>query len=194
MVRQVVLFHSDLGLEVRVYLILLQAGEMLIAQGDDWLEVLEEELRKARLQILQEERTLLLGQVARLDERIRGLGGKRGPGRPRASVSAQHARSVAPAAARHAAVKAPAKGRGGKTQGGMIQGLIRKALADGASVSIAQLVDRVKSAGYEGKASPSNLRIMLVKTLKKNREFFRKVRRGVYRLRKETAVEGQARK
>lgn len=47
MVRQVVLFHSDAGMEVRVYLILLEAGEMLISQGDDWLEVLEEELAAA---------------------------------------------------------------------------------------------------------------------------------------------------
>lgn len=41
MVRQVVLFHSDPGLEVRIYLTLLQAGEMLIPQGGNWLEVLE---------------------------------------------------------------------------------------------------------------------------------------------------------
>lgn len=47
MVRQVVLFHSDAGLEVRVYLILMQAGEMLITQGEDWLEVLEKELAAA---------------------------------------------------------------------------------------------------------------------------------------------------
>jgi transposase-like protein len=44
MVRQVVLFHSDAGLEVRVYLILMQAGEMLIPKGTDWLELLEKEL------------------------------------------------------------------------------------------------------------------------------------------------------
>ncbi len=155
-------------------------------------EVLGEELRKERLQILQEERTLLLGQVARIDERIRGLGGKRRPGRPRSAASVQQTPTVAPVASKHPAVKVPAKGPEEKKTGGMIQGLIRKALADGASVTIAQLVERVKKAGYDGKASASNLRIMLVKTLKKNREFFRKVRRGVYRLRKETAVEGQA--
>ncbi len=161
-------------------------GALVKRLGLDRLEeVLAEELRKARLEILQEERTLLLGQVARIDERIRGLGGKRGPGRPRSAPSLQQSRTVPPSATGRPAVKAPANGRGGSKQGGMIQGLIRKALDDGASVTIAQLVDRVKKAGYEGKASPSNLRIMLVKTLKKNREFFRKVRRGVYRLRKE---------
>lgn len=47
MVRQVVLFHSDSGLEVRVYLILLQAGEMLLSQRDNWLETLEEQLAAA---------------------------------------------------------------------------------------------------------------------------------------------------
>lgn len=47
MVRQVVLFHSDAGLEVRTYLILLAAGEMLISRGDDWPEVLERELAAA---------------------------------------------------------------------------------------------------------------------------------------------------
>jgi transposase-like protein len=47
MVRQVVLFHADRGLEVRIYLILLEAGETLLPQGDDWLEVLENELAAA---------------------------------------------------------------------------------------------------------------------------------------------------
>jgi transposase-like protein len=44
MVRQVVLFHSDAGLQSRVYLVLMQAGEMLIPKGSDWLDALEEEL------------------------------------------------------------------------------------------------------------------------------------------------------
>lgn len=44
MVRNAVLFHSDLGLEVRVFLTLLQADEMLISQGDGWLKVLDDEL------------------------------------------------------------------------------------------------------------------------------------------------------
>lgn len=47
MVRQLVLFHSNSGLEVRIYLILLRAGEMLIAQPDNWLETLEEQLAAA---------------------------------------------------------------------------------------------------------------------------------------------------
>jgi transposase-like protein len=47
MVRNVVLFHSDPGLEVRVYLILLEAGEMLITQRDRGLETLEEQLAAA---------------------------------------------------------------------------------------------------------------------------------------------------
>ena len=47
MIRQVVLFHSDSGLEVRVYLTLLQAGEILIPKGEDWLEVMEKELAAA---------------------------------------------------------------------------------------------------------------------------------------------------
>ena len=47
MVRSVVLFHSDLGLEVRIYLILLEAGEMLIARRDHALETLEEQLAAA---------------------------------------------------------------------------------------------------------------------------------------------------
>ena len=47
MVRNVTLFHSDSGLEVRVYLILLQAGEMLMPQRDNWLEALEEQLAAA---------------------------------------------------------------------------------------------------------------------------------------------------
>ena len=48
MVRQVVLFHSHPGPEVRVYVTSLQAGEMLIPQGDDWLGELEEQPAAAR--------------------------------------------------------------------------------------------------------------------------------------------------
>jgi len=47
MVRSVVLFHSDPGLEVRIYLILLEAGEMLIARRDHAMETLEEQLAAA---------------------------------------------------------------------------------------------------------------------------------------------------
>ena len=47
MMRNLALFHSDLGLEARVYLVLLKAGEMLISRGNDWLEVLESELAAA---------------------------------------------------------------------------------------------------------------------------------------------------
>lgn len=47
MVRDVILFHSDSSLEARVYLILLQAGEMLIPKRDNWLEALEEQLAAA---------------------------------------------------------------------------------------------------------------------------------------------------
>lgn len=47
MVRQVVLFHSDAGLDVRVYLVLLEAGEMLISQRGKDQNVLEEELAAA---------------------------------------------------------------------------------------------------------------------------------------------------
>ncbi|MHB0869540.1 MAG: hypothetical protein ACYC5J_08805 [Chloroflexota bacterium] len=44
MVRQVVLFLSDFALEVRAYLIQPDIGEMLIAQSDHGLEVVEEQL------------------------------------------------------------------------------------------------------------------------------------------------------
>jgi transposase-like protein len=44
MVRQVVVFHSNSGLDARVYLTLLQAGEILIPKGHDWSEVVEEAL------------------------------------------------------------------------------------------------------------------------------------------------------
>ncbi len=47
MVRSVVLFHSDAGLEARVYLTLLQAGKMLTPRAGDWLEALEEDLTAA---------------------------------------------------------------------------------------------------------------------------------------------------
>jgi len=43
MVQQVMMFHSDTAMEVRVYLTLLQAGAILIPTGQNWSEVLEQE-------------------------------------------------------------------------------------------------------------------------------------------------------
>lgn len=47
MTDRVVLLHSQDGLDARVYLLLLQAGAILIDQGADWQEVLEESLTAA---------------------------------------------------------------------------------------------------------------------------------------------------
>lgn len=47
MTDRVVLLHSPDGLDARAYLLLLQAGGILIARGDDWLEVLEDTLAAA---------------------------------------------------------------------------------------------------------------------------------------------------
>jgi len=47
MVRQVVLFHGEAGLDARVYLILMQAGELQIARGAKWSEVIEDALAAA---------------------------------------------------------------------------------------------------------------------------------------------------
>ena len=44
MVRQVVLFHTTAGLEVRVYLLLREAGEMLMPRDEHWLDMLENDL------------------------------------------------------------------------------------------------------------------------------------------------------
>ena len=47
MTDRVVLLHSPDGLDARVYLRLLQAGGILAAQGDDWVELLEDALAAA---------------------------------------------------------------------------------------------------------------------------------------------------
>jgi len=44
MVRQVVLFHGEAGLDARVYLTLMQAGELRIAHGAKWSDVIEDAL------------------------------------------------------------------------------------------------------------------------------------------------------
>ena len=44
MVRQVVIFHNEAGLDVRVYLTLMHAGEIRIARGAEWSEVIEDAL------------------------------------------------------------------------------------------------------------------------------------------------------
>jgi transposase-like protein len=47
MVRQVVLFHGEAGLDARVYLVLMQAGELQIGRGADWSAVIEDALAAA---------------------------------------------------------------------------------------------------------------------------------------------------
>lgn len=47
MTDRVVLLHSQDGLDARVYLLLLQAGAISIARGDDWLQLLEDTLAAA---------------------------------------------------------------------------------------------------------------------------------------------------
>ncbi|MDP9226772.1 MAG: transposase [Actinomycetota bacterium] len=47
LVRQVVLFHSPVGLDARVYLTLCEAGAILLPPGDDWLEIVEDALATA---------------------------------------------------------------------------------------------------------------------------------------------------
>ncbi|HZK66622.1 MAG TPA: hypothetical protein VFD42_03650 [Chloroflexota bacterium] len=47
MVRRLVPFHSDPGLEVRIYLVLVEAGEMPFSQRGKGLEMLEEQLAAA---------------------------------------------------------------------------------------------------------------------------------------------------
>ena len=44
MIRQLILFHSDAGLQARVYMTLLQVGEFLIPKGTDWLQSMENDL------------------------------------------------------------------------------------------------------------------------------------------------------
>jgi transposase-like protein len=47
MVRQVVLFHAEAGLDARVYLTLMQAGDMLLPPGTNWSDVIEDALAAA---------------------------------------------------------------------------------------------------------------------------------------------------
>ena len=47
MVRQVVVFHAEDGLDMRVYLTLMQAGEIRIAHGAEWSKIIEDALAAA---------------------------------------------------------------------------------------------------------------------------------------------------
>jgi hypothetical protein len=47
MVRQVVPFHAEAGLDARVYLTLMQAGELHMARGAEWSAVIEDALAAA---------------------------------------------------------------------------------------------------------------------------------------------------
>ncbi len=47
MADRIVRFHSDDGVDARVYLRLIQAGDIFIAQGSDWVDVVGDALAAA---------------------------------------------------------------------------------------------------------------------------------------------------
>lgn len=76
-----------------------------------------------------------------------------------------------------------ARGRRGPVTAvaGSLRFLVVKVMGDGGSLRVPELVARLHTAAYAGRASERNLRLMAVKILD-DRGTFRRVRRGLYRL------------
>ncbi len=132
--------------------------------------IIEREGMIVRRQVLEEEHARLLAQVASVERRLAELGGERQ--RPRAAAGPK---------ARRGPGRPPSVGR---PAGGGLRDFVAKALeAAGKNLTTAELAEQVVQVGFQTKAKPSNLRIMLVKALK-DKSLFRKVKRGVYALKK----------
>lgn len=127
--------------------------------------IIERERMRVLRQLLEEELARVLDQAASIKKRIEGLDGR---GR----------------APRAAAKRGPKPGSGRRPAGGGLRDYVVKAFEGGdVPLTTAELAEKVVKVGFKTKAKPTNLRVMLVKVLA-NKQQFKKVKRGVYKLRK----------
>lgn len=143
--------------------------ELIRRLGLDKIGVyIEDEVRKARLQALQEERSVLLRIIEGLDERLAKLGG-----------TTRAAKRSAP----RKRAKAPGKGAPRfRKPGETLKEMAVKALqAAKKPLAVDALRAQLMKLGYKSAASASNLRISIFKALG-DKKLFKKVEAGVYKL------------
>lgn len=143
-------------------------------------DYLTEEMRRVKIEVLQEERNVVKSLLERIEDRIASLDGrkrgpkaagkKRGPGRPKGSKS-----------------RAPRTRKPGQA----LRDYVRKALEKaGAPVNAAELGARVKELGYKSVASSNSMLTSIYKVLADN-ALYKKVEAGVYELKKKAAGKAE---
>ncbi|MEK6851280.1 MAG: hypothetical protein AABY30_01940, partial [Candidatus Thermoplasmatota archaeon] len=137
-------------------------------------DVVADEAKRIQVEVLREEREVLAQMIARLDERIAGLGGKRRGRPPKATPAAAIATTTTPRPRRRRRiVHAP-----GQTLRDMVVKVLTKA---GAPVKVGVIVDLVKEAGYKTNAKDSTLLTSTYHVLS-DEKVFRRMGTGIYAL------------
>ncbi len=134
-------------------------------------DVVAGEVRRVQVEVLREERDVLAGMIAKLDERIAGLGGKWRGRPPKTAIAAAPARRPR----RRMPRLAP---KPGETLRDMIVKALSKA---GGPVKVTTLVDLVLEAGYKTAAKRSTLLTSIYHVLA-DEKLFRKFGKGVFGL------------
>ncbi len=143
-------------------------------------DYLTEEMRRVKVEVLQEERSVVKSLLDRIEGRIaslaggkrapKGAGKKRGPGRPKGSKS---------------------RATRARKPGQALRDYVRKALEKaGAPVNAAELGARVKELGYKSVASSNSMLTSIYKVLGNN-PLYKKVEAGVYELKKKAAGKAE---
>lgn len=145
-------------------------------------EYITEEMRRVKLEVLQEERRVVASLLARIEGRLASLGGA-----PR-----RRKRRAAKAAVAEAAAPKQRRGKRGvmraRKPGESLSDFILKAAAKaGKPMKASDLVDRVKELGYKSVAKAGNLLTSIYKVLG-DKAIYHRVEAGVYELKKRAAA------
>lgn len=137
-------------------------------------DVLGDEARRIQVEVLRDERDILAKMIARLDERIAALGGKR-RGRPPKATSSS---AIAATPTRRPRRKRMAAREPGETLQYFVLRAFRNACGP---IKVAHLVKRVRQLGYRTVSNSQNLLLRMYRVLR-DENTFRKVGVGSYEL------------
>lgn len=135
-------------------------------------DVLADEAHRVQVEVLREERDILAKMIARLDERIAALGGKR-RGRPPKAAPAIATPPTPRPRRKKVAAREP-----GETLAFFVLRAFRNARGP---MKVAHLVKRVRQLGYRTVSNPKNLLLRMYRVLR-DKNIYRKVGTGLYAL------------
>ncbi len=134
-------------------------------------DVVADEVRRAQVEVLREERDVLAGMIAKLYQRIAGFGGKRRGRPPRAASTSP----TPPAATRRPRRRRRVLHAPGQTLRDMVVKALSKARAP---VTAKVLIGLVRRLGYKAAAKPSTLLTSIYHVLA-DKKVFRRLGKGV---------------